>query len=378
MNRISDFIPLARPEVTDQEIEAVTEVIRSGWWTTGPLVGRFEDEVSAYLGERVYAVALNSCTAGLYLALKALGIGAGDEVIVPTWTFAATAGVVQWAGAEPILCDVRSDTLNIDIEKAKSLVTSKTKAVIPVHMAGYPCDMDPLFAMAKIHDLHVIEDAAHAMGSCYYGKKIGSFGQAAVFSFYVTKNVACGEGGMLVTSDKVLAETVRRLSYFGIEKMAYRRHPGKGSWYYEIVEPGYKFNMDSIHASLGLAQLERLDQMNARRREIAALYRKRLVNVDFFEDQAEHFHCYHLFQIKLPDGVNRDSVIRALGEHNIGSGVHYIPLHLHPCYSKTFPEAAFPAASTLHRRTLSLPLYPSLKEDQVLAICEIMNHITGN
>lgn len=377
MDRISDFIPLARPEVIDREIEAVTEVIRSGWWTTGPMVGRFEDEVCDYIGEGLFAVGLNSCTAGLYLSLKALGIGPGDEVIVPTWTFAATVGVVQWAGADPVLCDVRPDTLNIDIEKAKSLVTSKTKAVIPVHMAGYPCDMDPLLAMARVCDLHVIEDAAHAMGSCYYGKKIGSFGQAAVFSFYVTKNIACGEGGMLVTSDKALAERVRRLSYFGIDKTAYRQYPDKDPWYYEIVEPGYKFNMDSIHAALGLAQLERLDQMNARRREIAALYRNCLTNVEFLEDRPEHFHCYHLFQIKLPDGLNRDWVIRKLGEHNIGSGVHYIPLHLHPCYLETYSEDAFPAASTLHHRTLSLPLYPSLKTDQVLAICEIMNHLTG-
>ena len=215
------------------------------------------------------------------------------------------------------------------------------------------------------------------MGTRYHEKKIGSFGQTAVFSFYATKNIACGEGGMLVTGDGVLAEKVRRLSYFGIDKTAYRRHPGKGPWYYEIMEPGYKFNMDSIHAALGLAQLERLDSMNARRRQIAALYRENLVNVEFFEDRAEHYHCYHLFQVKLPEDIDRDRVIRELGEHNIGSGVHYIPLHLHPCYREANPEEAFPGASAIHRQTLSLPLYPSLKNEQVMAVCEIMNQLTG-
>jgi dTDP-4-amino-4,6-dideoxygalactose transaminase len=341
------------------------------------MVERFEAEVGDYLGGDLHAVALNSCTAGLYLALKALGIGPGDEVIVPTWTFAATLAVVQWAGARAVLCDVRPENLNIDVEQAKALITPKTRAILPVHMAGYPCDMEPLLEIANFHNLHVIEDAAHAMGTRYKGKKIGSFGQAAVFSFYATKNLACGEGGMLVTRDKALAEKVRRLSYFGIDKTAYRKFPGKDSWYYEIVEPGYKFNMDSIHAALGLAQLERLDQMNARRKQIAAIYRKSLSRVEFFDHRSEHFHCYHLFQVKLPAGLDRDRVIRELRDRNIGSGVHYIPLHLHPCYRKNYPDDAFPAASACDRRTLSLPLFPSLEDEQALAVCEILNHLTG-
>ncbi|MBI9086958.1 MAG: DegT/DnrJ/EryC1/StrS family aminotransferase [Desulfobacterales bacterium] len=373
-----DFIPLARPSAGEAEIAALAEVIRSGWWTTGPTVTRFEEAVCRSLGEGLNAVAVNSCTAGLFLSLKAFGIGPGDQVIVPTWTFAATAQVVEWAGAEVVLCDIDPDTLNIDPAQAARLITPATRAIIPVHMAGYPCDMDPLLDLARTHGLHVIEDAAHAMGTRYKGKNVGTLGPVTVFSFYATKNLACGEGGMIVTPDEALAAKMRRLSYFGIDKEAWHRYPEREPWYYEIVELGYKFNMDSLHAAIGQVQLQGLDRMNTRRREIAAIYRRRLEGVDFFADDPAHLHSYHLFAVRLCADVRRDHVIAELRRCGIGSGVHYVPLHLHPHYQNGgIDPSAFPVATALSDRVLSLPLYPDLTDFQVAAICDTVNRTVG-
>lgn len=377
MDSQADFIPLARPHAGEEEIAALAEVVRSGWWTTGPEVTRFEEEVCRYLGTGLHAVALNSCTAGLFLALEALGIGPGDEVIVPTWTFAATAQVVEWTGARAVLCDIDPATLNIDPERAARCVRPATRAVIPVHMAGRPCEMDPLSELARRHGLHVVEDAAHAMGTRYQGKKVGSFGSLAVFSFYATKNLACGEGGMVVTRDGDLAAAIRRLSYFGIDKEAWRRHPERAPWYYEVVENGYKANMDSLHAALGRVQLARLEKMNARRREIAALYRDRLQGVGFFADDPDDGHSYHLFAVRLPGHVRRDAFMAELRSRGIGSGVHYVPLHRHPHWAAGCDAAAFPGAESIAERTVSLPLYPDLTDAQVEFICREVGRLVG-
>jgi len=371
-----EFIPLARPTSTEAEIQAVVEVLQSGWWTTGPKVTQFEEAVCSYLGPGLHAVAVNSCTAGLFLVLKALGIGPGDQVIVPTWTFAATAHVVEWAGADVVLCDVQPQTLTIDHVHAQSLITEKTRAILPVHMAGYPCDLMPLFDLAAEHGLHVIEDAAHAMGTRYKGRNIGTWGHSAVFSFYSTKNLACGEGGMIVTPDARLAETTRRLSYFGIDKEAWRRDPEKDPWYYEIAELGYKFNMDSLHAAIGIVQLGRLEQMNEQRRQIAATYRRCLRGVGFFDDRPDHRHTYHLFMVMLPEACNRDRIIRELRQAGIGCGVHYIPLHLHPHY-RCNGSGDFPVANAAYQRVLSLPLFPDMDDQQVQRVCETVNRIIG-
>lgn len=359
-----EFMPVSRPEVSGDEIKEVAAVLRSGWWTTGPKVTEFENGIVEYLkdSDQLYAVGLNSCTAGLHLSLAVLGIGSGDEVIVPTWTFAATAQVVDWVGAKLILCDVEEDTLNLDLTKASRLITSKTKAIMPVHIGGYPCDMDGIDKLAGKHGLKVIEDAAHAIGTRYLGKKIGNFSDLTVFSFYATKNLAMGEGGLVVSKDKDLIEAIRKKSYFGINKQAFKRFSKTGNWFYDIEEMGYKCNLDSIHAAIGMVQLRKLDRMLARRRKIAALYRQELRGVvGFTRDSDEHFHNYHLFTIKVDSqGPNRDHLIDELKKRNIGTSVHYIPLHMHSYYKKRFPGSDFPIANKVFRQILSIPIFSAM------------------
>lgn len=359
-----EFLPISRPDVSGEEIKEAAAVLRSGWWTTGPKVTEFEDKIVDYLkdSDQLYAVGLNSCTAGLHLSLAALGIGPGDEVIVPTWTFAATAQVVDWVGAKLVLCDVEEDSLNIDIKKASRLVTSRTKAIIPVHMAGYPCDIDGINKLARKHGLKVIEDAAHAIGTRYFGRKIGNFSDLAVFSFYATKNLAMGEGGLVASRDKGLIESIRKKSYFGINKQAFKRYGKTGAWFYDIEEMGYKYNLDSLHAAIGLVQLKKLDKMLAKRRKLAAFYRKELRGlVGFTKDSDEHFHNYHLFMIRIgSSGPDRDKLIIELKKRNIGTGVHYIPLHMHSYYKKRFHGGDFPVANKVFNEILSIPMFSAM------------------
>jgi len=365
MKPIDHFIPLARPDVTEREIADVAEVLRSGWWTTGPKVAEFEAAVCEYLGGGLHAAGLTSCTGGLHLGLLAHGIGPGDEVIVPTWTFVSTAHVVEWAGATPVLCDVEPESLNIDPAKAEALVTERTKAVMPVHFAGRSCRQEALREMADRHGLAIIEDAAHAMGASEGGRKVGNHGNTAVFSFYATKNLACGEGGMLVTSDGELADRIRALSYFGINKKAFERYAERGTWYYEVAGPGYKYNMDSMHAALGLAQLARLDEMNARRREIAAHYRRNLPEgITPLDDAPGDEHIYHLFVALLEPGRDRDAFCAGLKDLRVGTSVHFIPLHRHPHY-RHLAHDGLSVADAAYPRAVSLPMYPGLTDDEV-------------
>ena len=373
------FIPLARPDIGDEEVNLVAETIRSGWLTTGPKVEEFESLLSNYLkyDDEIYSVGLNSCTSALFLALIALGIKENDEVIVPTWTFAATAQVVDWIGAKVVLCDIEEESLNIDIKKAEQLITDKTKAIIPVHIAGYPCDMESISDLAKKFNLKIIEDAAHAIGTSYKDKKIGNFSDVTCFSFYATKNLAMGEGGAAVSKDKGLIEKIRKLSYFGINKEAFKRYEKAGRWFYDIEEIGYKTNLDSIHAALGIAQLNKLDKMNQRRREIAAYYREKLSDkLIFNKDSTEHFHTYHLFPIRLPKQIKRDEFIENLKENNIGASVHFIPLHLHTFY-KNRDNRKFEIADKVFESILSIPMCSAMSDIEVKYVVKTINKIIG-
>ena len=372
-----EFLPLARPSIANDEIEAVSTVLKSGHLTTGPKVTEFEEGIKRYIGKGIYAAALNSCTAGLFLALQALDIKDGDEVILPTWTFAATGHVVLWRGAKPVLCDVDEASLNIDTEKMQRLITKRTKAVIPVHFAGYPCRMNEIMDIAKTHNLHVIEDAAHALGTQYKGKKIGNFGKATVFSFYATKNLTCGEGGMLVSESEEIVEKIKKLSYFGINKEAYNRYAKLGNWYYEIEELGYKYNMDSLHAAIGLVQLKKLDKMNQRRRHIASMYKKDLdKRIRFTEDSKDNYHTFHLFPIRIDNGlITKSDFINELKSRNVGTGVHFIPLHKHPYYQGILDKGDFPVADRAHEEAVSIPMFPGMSDEDVFYVIENINDI---
>lgn len=374
-----NFIPLARPDIGEEEISLVVETIKSGWLTTGPKVTEFESVLSEYIkyDDEIYSVGLNSCTSALFLALIALDIKAGDEVIVPTWTFAATAQVIDWIGAKVVLCDIEEDSLNIDVQKAEKLITNKTKAIIPVHIAGFPCDMNSIAELAKKYNLKVIEDAAHAIGTSYKDKKIGNFSDITCFSFYATKNLAMGEGGAAVSKNKELIEKIRKLSYFGINKEAFKRYEKAGRWFYDIEEIGYKANLDSIHAALGIIQLNKLDKMNQRRREIASYYRKNLsTKLIFNKDSIEHHHTYHLFPIRLPKNIKRDDFIEELKANNIGASVHFIPLHLHTFY-KDRQNNNFEVANKVFESILSIPMCSAMSDEEVNYVTATINKIIG-
>jgi dTDP-4-amino-4,6-dideoxygalactose transaminase len=374
------FIPLAKPDISNEEIDLVVDTIKSGWLTTGPKVMEFEDALSRYLqhDENLHVVGLNSCTSALFLALLALGVEKNDEVIVPTWTFAATAQVVEWIGAKVVLCDIEEETLNIDVKKAEKLITNKTKAIIPVHIAGYPCDMEAVLDLAKKYNLKVIEDAAHAIGSEYKNKKIGNFADVTCFSFYATKNLAMGEGGAAVSKDEKIIEKIRKLSYFGINKEAFKRYEKSGKWFYDIEEMGYKANLDSIHASIGLIQLKKLDKMNEKRREIARYYREHLSSkLMFNKDCDEHYHVYHLFPIRLPENIDRDNFIERLKEKNIGASVHFIPLHLHSFY-KARVDQTFEIANKAYKSILSIPMCSAMELIEVEYVVKTINEMIGD
>lgn len=374
----SDFLPLAQPHISGDELLAVTEVLRSGWLTTGPKVHEFEQNFADYLkqDDPIIVTALNSCSSGMFLVLKALGIGPGDEVILPTWTFAATGQIVEWAGAAPILCDIEGMSLGIDVEKAEKLISPRTKAIVPVHIGGYPCNLDGVLKLAETHGLKTIEDAAHAIGTRYRGIKIGNFSDATCFSFYATKNLAMGEGGAVASKNDQLIKKIEQLAYFGINKEAYRRYEKSGTWRYDIEELGYKCNLDSMHAALGLVQLKKLESLNKRRRSIAKAYKSQLdESITYTEDLNEHYHTFHLFQIILPEKLDRDIFIRKLKDVNIGSSVHFIPLHQHSYFKNRFLEIEFPNANRIYKRILSIPMFPSMTDEDVEYVIDHINKI---
>lgn len=345
-------------------------VLRSRWLTTGPVTQQFEREFAAYVGAR-YAIAVNSCTAALQLALDAVGIGDGDEVLVPTYTFAATAAVVVHCGGRPVLCDSLPGAFNIDPADAERRITPRTKAMIAVHFAGEPCDLQVLRDLAEARSLHLIEDAAHALPASYRGKRIGSISDLTAFSFYATKTITTGEGGMLVTNDEAYAKRASIMRLHGISGDAWKRYASEGSWYYEIMDAGLKANMPDLLAAVGVAQLKQANAFAERRRKIRDYYVSRLCGMDELEmppaGDADKTHAWHLFILRIRPSmleINRGEMIRLLKDYGIGTSVHFIPLHLHPYYQRSFGYAKgdFPRAENAYSRCISLPIYPDLSE----------------
>ena len=368
----SKFIPFHIPAIDEDEIRSVVETLESGWLTTGPKVKSFEEDFARYVGCR-HAIAVNSGTAALHIALDAIGIREGDEVIVPAMTFAATAEVVLYFKAQPILVDCQRDTLNLDPTQIEAAITSKTKAIIPVHFGGQPCEMDRILDIAKKHKLKVIEDAAHALPASYQGRKVGTIGDITCFSFYATKTITTGEGGMATTENSEWAERMRMMSLHGISHDAWKRYTKEGSWYYEILYPGFKYNLTDIAAAIGIEQLKKCDALWEARQRIAMNYAKAFADLQEIQVPScrnDVQHAWHLFVIQLNLErlkINRNQFIEALREKEIGTSVHFIPLHLHPYYRDKFgykPED-FPNASAAFERIISLPIYPKMTEGNV-------------
>ena len=386
------YLPYALPSIGDAEIAEVVDSLRSGWITMGPKVARFEAAFAEYVGAP-HAVALNSCTAGLMIALHALGIRAGDEVIVPTMTFCATANVVAQLGATPVLVDVAED-LMIDPAAARAAVTAKTRAIMPVHFGGQACRLDAIYALATEHGLAVIEDAAHAVGTEYGGRRIGSAfddrwprprARATVFSFYATKNLATGDGGMLTTDDPDLAERCRRLILHGMNRDAWQRYTRGGSWYYEVIEPGYKHNMTDLQAAIGIHQLKRLDEFTRTRQRYGAMYDAAFADLEELSWPARHAdgtHTFHLYPVRFARQrlrIGRDEIIEELARCNIGTSVHFIPVHRHPYYRDTFGyrDEQFPVATAAFSELVSLPLYPAMTEEDAASVARAVRALVA-
>ena len=380
MEKRTEFLPLAKATIEIEELNAVEEVLKSGWLTTGAKVKEFEENMQAYLDIKK-AIGLTSCTAGLHIALAALGIGSDDEVIVPTYTFVATAHVVEWLGAKPVLVDVEKDTFNIDPAAIEKAITSRTKAIIPVHYAGHACDLGSILQIAKKYNLPVIEDAAHAIGTEYGGKKIGNHSNAAVFSFYVTKTITTAEGGMIVTNNEEFGKKLKSYAYFGMDKDAFNRYSEKGSWFYQIVGPGYKYNMNNIQGAIGVEQLKKLEQFIIKRRELAQHYNRLLKDVSGVITPTEKSytkHAFHLYPLLLnTDKITRDQFILRLKEYNVGTSVHFIPLHMHPFYQNkyNFNKGDFPIAEWLFEKEVSLPMYPGMTLQDVEYVVDAIKEI---
>jgi dTDP-4-amino-4,6-dideoxygalactose transaminase len=379
----NSFLPYCLPFIGEEEIAEVADSLRSGWITTGPKVKRFEQEFAAYVGAK-HAIAVSSCTAALHTSLAAFSVGPGDEVIVPTLTFCATANVVVHLGATPIIVDVDQD-FQISAEAVCQAITPRTKAIIPVHYAGQACNLSEILAIADAHGIPVIEDAAHAAGAEYEGARIGSHGHAVCFSFYAIKNMTTGEGGMITTNDDILAQRLRLLSLHGMSRDAWKRYTEAGSWYYEVLEPGFKYNMTDIQAALGIHQLRRLDGFIRRRQEIAAIYDSAFSDLREILLPArlpKRNHTFHIYAIRLDPGasrLSRSDFIDGLRARNIGTSVHFIPLHRHPFYRRQYgyqPEQ-FPVCEEIYQGLLSLPLYPKMTNQDAADVIEAVRDLVG-
>ena len=374
-----EFIPLSRPSISDREIEGVVECLKSGWITTGPVCKSFEDKFCELTGAS-HAISLSSATAGMHLVLLALGVGEGDEIITPSMTFASTINMITMLKAKPVFADIHYDTLNINADKIEEKISRKTKAIIPVHFAGAPVDMDRILKIAKQHRIAVIEDAAHAVGTYYKGTHAGGFGHIAIFSFHPIKNITSGEGGMITHGDEKLENQVRLLRFHGIERDAWKRYGKGGNPEYDIQRPGFKYNLTDIQAALGLAQLSRLNEINRRRSEIAELYVEGLKGAEGLElpgiPDYPHVHAWHLFIVKILSR-DRGNFMEKLSQYNIGYGLHFPACHLLSYVKRQFKTGMgmLPETERAADKIISLPLFPDMKDDDVFYVCEAIREI---
>lgn len=378
-----EFLPFHRASIGKEEIAEVVDTLKNGWLTTGPKTKKLEEDFKKFVGAK-HAVAVNSCTAALHLALAAIGIKEGDEVIVPTMTFTATAEVVTYFKAKPVFVDCEPDTLLIDAAKIEEKINNRTKAIIPVHYGGQACDIDRILKIAKKHDLKVIWDAAHSLPTEYKGKLVGRFPDITCFSFYATKTMTTGEGGMAVTDNKNYAEKMRLLSLHGMDKHAWNRYSKGGAWCYDVVAPGFKYNLTDIAASLGIWQLKKCKALYLKRKKIAKTYHKsfgRMKEISLLEQKTYGTNAWHLYVIKLNLDklkITRDKFIKELTARNIGASVHFIPLHLHSYWKMTYGLRSedFPNATREFRRIISLPIYPDMTkkdlDDIISALTDIV------
>lgn len=381
--RRNSFLVFGKPFIGKDEIKEVVATLKSGWWGTGPRTEQFEKEFLEYV-ESKYAVSVNSATAGLHLALKALDLKLGDEVITTPLTFVSTANVIIHAGGVPVFADVDRHTWNIDPDEIEKKITSKTKAILLVHLHGRPADMQRIMPIAKKHKLFLVEDAAHAIEAIYHGKKVGSIGDTTVFSFYVTKNVATGEGGMITTNNKKWADRMRILRLHGLSLDAWKRYSVKHFRLYEVIEPGFKYNLTDIAAALGLHQLRRVESNLKRRAAIWEMYTKAFKDSPYLTLPAEieegTRHAMHLFAVLLDINnlkIKRNAFVDQLIKENIGSGVHFSAIHLHPYYQKTYSykKGDFPNAEYIGERTISLPLGANLTDKDVKDVINAVNKV---
>jgi dTDP-4-amino-4,6-dideoxygalactose transaminase len=377
------FLPVALPWIGEREKQLVLESLESGWITTGPKAQELGRRIAELVGAR-HGVAVNSATAALHLALVALGVRAGDEVITSTYTFAACINVIEHIGATPVLVDIEPDTLCMDPRALAAAITPRTRAVMPVDYGGHPCDIDAIGGLAARHGWPVVEDAAHALGAAWGDQPVGSRATVTAFSFYATKNLTTGEGGAAVTNDAEVAERIGLLSLHGMNRDAWKRYTDTGSWYYEVVAPGYKYNLSDVLAAIGLGQLERFAEMQRLRRERVAQYEERLADLPEIRRPRVRpgvTHAWHLYPIGLELErltCDRARFIQELRAENIGTSVHFIPIHLHPHFRSTIGAGPFPVADDVYRRAVSLPLFPSMSPRDVEDVCAAVHKLVGH
>ncbi|HEK1022021.1 TPA: UDP-4-amino-4-deoxy-L-arabinose aminotransferase [Proteus mirabilis] len=376
---MSHFLPFSRPAIGNEEIKAVESVLRSGWITTGPQNHQLEQDFCEKFGSK-HAIAVCSATAGMHVVLMAMGIGPGDEVITPSQTWVSTINIITLLGAEPVMVDIDRDTLMVSAESVKKAITPRTKAIIPVHYAGAPCDLDALRAVADEAGIPLIEDAAHAIGTRYKDEWIGEKG-TSIFSFHAIKNVTCAEGGLVVTDDDELANRVRCLKFHGLGVDAFDRQIQGRKPQAEVVEPGYKYNLSDIHAAIAVVQLSRLEEMNAKRAELVALYREKLQDSPLemlSVPEYPHLHANHLFMVRVDKnacGIDRDTFMEKLKQKEIGTGLHFRAAHTQKYYRERYPSLSLPQSEWNSATLCSLPLFPDMSNKDVIRVVDAINEI---